>query len=430
MTSRLQVPRLGRLTGTVRVPGDKSISHRALIFSALADGKSRITRFLPSLDCRSTAACLVRLGVRLEWHGATTVVVHGRGFDGLREPEDVLDAGNSGTTMRLLAGLLAGRPFHSILTGDDSLRKRPMARVAGPLGLMGCGIRGREGGRFAPLSIAGGRLHGIRYVLPVASAQVKSCLMLAGLQARGVTRLLEPSPTRDHSERMLTCMGAPVTVNQGEIRLRACSKLAPLNLAVPGDISSALFLVVAATLIPGSRLTIADVGLNPTRTAALDVLKRMGATLESKPLEERGGEPVGRIQVTGSPLRATRIAGAEVPGLIDEIPILAVAATQAAGRTVIRDAGELRVKESDRIAVVVEELSRMGARIRALPDGMIIDGPTPLHGAVCSSHGDHRIGMALYVAAQVARGHTTILDPGAMDVSFPGFDGLMRRLGK
>ncbi len=430
MSASLTVPRLRRLRGEARVPGDKSISHRALIFAAMAHGTSRIRNFLPSLDCFSTASCLERLGIEIERRGETAVTVRGRGLEGLREPVEVLDAGNSGTTMRLLSGLLAGRPFHSVLTGDGSLRRRPMGRVIAPLGRMGCMIRGRDGNRFAPLSILGGRLKGIRYAIPVASAQVKSCLILAALQARGASEWIEPSPTRDHTERMLRGMGARLDSNGTRIRVRPMNRLRPLDLAVPGDLSSALFPTVAATILPGSMLAIEDVGLNPTRTAALDVLRRMGGAVVSEVDGERTGEPVGTIRVEAAGLRGTEIGGPEIPFLIDEIPILAVAATQATGRTVIRDARELRVKESDRIDVLVGELQRMGARIHGLPDGMVIDGPTPLRGARVSSHGDHRIGMALYVAGLAARGRTVIEDPGAMDVSFPGFDALLRRLSR
>ncbi len=430
MTEPLRVPRLASLRGVARVPGDKSISHRALIFAAVAEGESRIRNFLPSLDCLSTLTCLESLGVSLRRGPGTSVRVAGRGWAGLREPDGVLDAGNSGTTLRLLSGLLAGRPFHSVLTGDASLRRRPMGRITDPLRRMACEIRGRGEGAFAPLSIQGGNLRGIRYELPVASAQVKSCLILAALQARGRTTIVEPGPTRDHTERLLTRMGARLEKRGSTIRIEPTERLAPIDLEVPGDVSSAMFPIVAALLLPGSKLLLRDVGLNPTRTAALYALRRMGASISVQSRLRRAGEPLGKILVASSPLRGTTIQGAEVPNLIDEVPILAVAATQATGRTVIRDAGELRVKESDRIETLVRELRRLGARVEPLPDGMVIDGPTKLRGAPTNSHGDHRIGLALYVAGLVASGLTTIEEAGAMDVSFPGFDALLRRIGQ
>lgn len=426
----LVVPQLLRLTGHIRVPGDKSISHRALILGALCDGRVRVSGFLPSLDCLATLDCLEKLGVRVERRGATGLVVHGGGARGLAEPTVVLDAQNSGTTMRLLSGLLAGQGFFATITGDGSLRRRPMRRVVEPLRAMGATILGRAGDTLAPLAIRGGGLRGIDYTLPVASAQLKSALLLAGLGARGRTTVREPAPTRDHTERMLAYLGAEISKTGGAVRLRPGLPLAARALRVPGDLSSAAFPIAAAVLLEGSDLTIEGVGLNPTRTAFLDALRRMGAQVAASRVRAVCGEPVGVLRVRGGPLRATEIGGPEVANLIDEVPILSALATQAEGTTVIRDAQELRVKESDRLHALAVELGRMGARIAERPDGLVIRGPARLRRARVRSYGDHRIAMALYVAGLVATGRTIVTDAECVEISFPGFDRLMREAGR
>lgn len=418
-----------RLAGEVTVPGDKSISHRAVMFGALADGVTRVTGFLPGADCLSTVDCFRKLGVQIDLHSPTELSVHGVGLNGLQEPSDVLDVGNSGTTARLMLGILAGQPFHCTVTGDASIRKRPMGRVAGPLREMGAQIDGRDGGRLAPLSVRGGGLKAIRYASPVASAQVKSGVLLAGLFAEGVTGVSEPEPSRDHTERMLQAFGVAVTEQDGAIAVRGGSRLTATDVHVPGDISSAAFLLVAASIVPGSDVTIRGVGLNPTRTGILDVLLEMGADIEV--LEERmaGGEPMADLRVRGRQLRGTTVRGAIIPRLIDEVPVLAVAATQAEGVTEIRDAAELKVKESNRIATTANELRKFGADVEELEDGLRIRGGAPLQGgAVIETHHDHRIAMAMAVAALVAAGPTTINDWESVDVSFPGFAELLQNL--
>lgn len=408
-----------RLEGSVTPPGDKSISHRVALFNALAQGSARITNYAPGRDCASTLHCLQALGVPIERDGPHTLVVHGRGGT-LEEPPDVLNAGNSGTTMRLLAGVLAGQPFLSILTGDQSLRSRPMDRIVKPLSQMGAHIWGRQGNRLAPLVIRGGNLHGITYTLPVASAQVKSCILLAGLFAQGETVVVEPAPTRDHTERLLQAMGARLLRDGLTVRLTP-SPLRACDVQVPGDLSSAAYWLVAAVCHPYARVTVRGVGINPTRTGIVDALRQMGACLEITNLREEGGEPVADITASSSALEAIEVKGDMVPRLIDEIPILAVAACCAKGTTLIRDAQELRVKESDRIATMVRELRRMGADVDELPDGMRIRGPVPLHGAVCRSYGDHRVAMSLAVAGLLAKGKSVIQGAECASISYPPF---------
>ena len=417
------------LEGTVRVPGDKSISHRVLLLGALAEGTSHVTGWLPAVDCQATLACVQALGVRadVDADDPTRLTVHGVGLDGLREPADVLNCDGSGTTMRLLCGLLAGQPFFSVLTGREALRRRPMRRVADPLRLMGATVLGRQGGQYAPLAVQGGALRGIEYPMPVASAQVKSALLLAGLYAEGQTTVHQPGPARDHTERMLKAMGAPVEVHHRTVRVqRPQAPLRPLGrpevpFRVPGDISSAAFLVVAALLVPGSELVIAGVGVNPTRTGVLDILRAMGADIVVENERQADVEPIADLRVRFSRLRGTHIGGALVVRAIDEFPVLAVAATQAEGETVVRDAAELRVKETDRIGNLARELNKMGADVRPLPDGFVVRGPTPLHGAEVESHGDHRLAMALAVAALIADGETVLRGADVVADSFPGF---------
>jgi len=410
------------LAGEIAVPGDKSISHRSVMLAGLADRPVRITNFLAAADCLSTVACMRSLGVKIEQTGDNELIVTGRGLFGLSEPDDILDAGNSGTTLRLLTGILAGQPFFSILSGDGSLRRRPMARVIAPLSKMGCRILGREQHRYAPLAIlpADG-IHGIAYAMPVASAQVKSALLFAGMFADGPTSITEPYLSRDHSERMLQTFGAKLSRSGLTVKLTPVQELfAPPVIDVPGDISSAAFWLVAATIIPGSRLRLTNVGVNPTRTGIIDILRRMGADITVTAERRVGEEPVADLLVAAAELTGTTVEGEIIPRLIDEIPVLAVAALFARGRTVISGAEELRVKETDRLKAIAMELAKMGARIEETPDGLIIDGPQPLTGAVCSSHGDHRMAMALAVAGMAAGG-AEIEEADCVAISYPGF---------
>lgn len=408
------------LVGRLRVPGDKSISHRALLFAAVADGPCRVSGLADGDDVARTAAAVEELGVRLRHPGPGQVALRGAGFGGLTEPETVLDCGNSGTSIRLLAGLLAGRPFHSVLTGDASVARRPMARVVEPLRAMGARIDGREDGRLAPLSIRGGPLTGRRHELAVASAQVKTALILAGLQAEGVTEVVEPVLSRDHTERLLGALGVDVeALPGGGLRLRP-GGVAAFELAVPGDPSAAAFFVVGACITPGSDLVVTDVCLNPTRIGFVEVLRRMGAKVDVEVTGERGGEPVGDLHAMASPLVATTMAGDEIPRIIDEIPALAVAAAFADGVTEITDAAELRVKESDRIGTVSQELSQLGVEVQSRPDGLVIHGGSPRSGLL-KSHGDHRVAMAAAVAANACDGRSTVRGWRAIVSSYPRF---------
>jgi len=414
------------LRGRLRVPGDKSISHRAVLFAALATGASRLSGLADGGDVASSRAAVEALGVKVRETtgpaGEPVLVVRGAGFAGLTEPDDVIDCGNSGTSIRLLAGLLAGRPFHTVLTGDASIVRRPMGRVVEPLRRMGAHIDGRDGGRLAPLAIRGGALRGLRHELAVASAQVKTALLLAGLQAEGTTEVTEPALSRDHTERLLPVMGAVVVAVPGGVRVEAASGggLGAIDLAVPGDPSAAAFFVVGACVTPGSDLVVEDVCLNPTRIGFVDVLQRMGADVEVVVKEERGGEPVGDIRAAAGPLSATTVAGAEIPRVIDEIPALAVAAAFAAGTTVVADAAELRVKESDRIGTVAQELSQLGVAVQTRADGLVITGGHP-HAALLKSHGDHRVAMAAAIAANACDGASTVRGWRAIDSSYPRF---------
>ncbi|HUW65261.1 MAG TPA: 3-phosphoshikimate 1-carboxyvinyltransferase [Spirochaetia bacterium] len=418
----------GTVVGRTTVPGDKSVSHRAAMLGALAEGETVIENFLGGQDCLSTLGCLRALGVAVGGPLSGVVRVTGCGLDGLQEPQDVLDAGNSGTTMRLLLGILAGQPFFSVITGDASLRSRPMARVIGPLTSMGARIAGRAGDSRAPLAVSGGGLSSSSLAIPTASAQVKSAILLAGLFADGVTTVTEPSPSRDHTERLLRAFGGTVEKEGCRVAVAGRPSLQGQRIRVPGDISSAAFLLVAAAILPGSELTVDNVGLNPTRSGVLEVLAAMGAGVTIEGRREECGEPVGSVRIRGGPLSGTVIGGDLIPRLIDEIPVLAVAAACARGTTVIRDAAELKVKESDRIATVVRLLSRMGADITATADGMVINGGLPLAGAVLESFSDHRLAMAAAVAGLVARGETVIPGEKVIDVSFPGFVDLLDSL--
>ncbi len=410
----------GPLRGEVVVPGDKSISHRALILGALAEGDTSIRGLATGQDVQSTMACLRALRVDIEARG-DDVIVHGVGHQGFAPPSAVLDARNSGTTMRLLAGLLAGQPFRSAITGDASLRRRPMQRIIEPLVRMGAEVVAQPGG-LPPLTIAGGGLRAIDYELPVASAQVKSCVLLAGLLAAGTTSVVEPAPSRDHTERMLAAFGVNVLREGRRIMLGGGQRLrGGVRMQVPGDLSSAAFYMAAAATLPKSDLVVRGVGLNPTRTGFLSVLRSMGGRVEILSQKVEHHEPSGDLRIRFSRLRAVQVKGGLIPAVIDEIPILAVLATQAEGRTEIRDAQELRVKESDRIRSIADGLRRMGARIEELPDGMVIEGPTPLHAASVDSYGDHRVAMALAVAGMLCDGEIVIHNAEAVSVSFPQF---------
>lgn len=408
--------------GTTRVPGDKSISHRAVLFGAIAEGETVIDNFLSAADCLATIRCVRALGVPVEGPHKGRVRVMGKGLRGLREPEDVLDAGNSGTTARLLLGVLAGQPFFAAVTGDASLRRRPMRRVTDPLRRMGATILGRGEAGYVPLAIRGSsRLRPLQYTSPVASAQVKTAVLLAGLYAEGYTSVTEPARSRDHTERMLREFGAEISVKGLTVAVKGQTALKGRAVAVPGDLSSAAFLIAAGCILPDAEVTITDVGLNPSRTGIIEVLRRMGASVEILSAGEKNGEPVGNIRAKTSRLVGTTVEGDIVPRLIDEIPILAVVAALAEGRTVIRGAEELRVKESDRLQAMATELTRLGAHLAETPDGLVIEGRPALQGATVSSHGDHRIAMALAIAGLAARGSTTIREAECVDISFPGF---------
>ena len=428
--STLHVSPCPRLEGEVYVPGDKSISHRAVLLAALARGRSRVRGFLYGGDCEATVQAVIALGVSVQRPAPDDLILNSPGPAGWQEPTDVIHCANSGTTMRLLAGLLAGAPFTSFLTGSAQLRRRPMKRVTQPLRQMGASILGRQDGAYAPLAIRGGALQGITYPLPVASAQVKSALLLAGLFAEGTTTVHEPGPARDHTERMLRALGASLQVEGRTITVQPLSTPLPaFDWTVPGDISSAAFLIVAALLVDQGEVVIHNVGVNPTRTGLLDVLRMMGARLELVNIREVGGEPVADIIARPSSLRGVTVAGEMVVRMIDEFPIFAVAATQAEGRTEVRDAQELRVKETDRIAAVVSELRKMGAHITERPDGFIVEGPAPLHAAHVDSYGDHRLAMALTVAGLVASGTTVVEGAGCIADSYPTFVETLLHLG-
>jgi len=416
---RVIVTPVGRLSGSLTPPGDKSISHRAALLGALAYGATEVHNFLEADDCLTTLKALSALGIEWSRKAAGHYQIHGAGGDGLREPEAILDCGNSGTTCRLLLGILAGQAFSACLTGDASLRRRPMARVTEPLSMMGARVIGREGSRFLPLAIEGQRpLRAIRYRMPVASAQVKSALLLAGLFADGPVMVEEPAPSRDHTERMLRAFGARVSVDRLVATVEA-SRLEGRLFSIPGDFSSAAFFLAAGALAPEGEMTVSRVGVNPTRTGCLDVLRAMGADVTVMKREE-GWEPQAQITVRPSALRGVTIGGEMLPRLIDEIPVLAVAMTQASGVSEIRDGAELRVKESDRIRALATELSRLGAKVEEREDGLRIEGGR-LRGGTVSSWGDHRMAMALVVAGLVAEGQTVVEGAECITISYPDF---------
>jgi 3-phosphoshikimate 1-carboxyvinyltransferase len=426
---RLRVRPCQFLHGTTSVPGDKSISHRALLLGAIAQGVSTVRNWLPAADCQATLNAVRALGVVVEQPSPTELLVHGVGLRGLSSPSTPIDCQGSGTTMRLLAGILAGQPFTSTLDGHAGLRRRPMERVAIPLREMGAQIETRQG--CPPLIITGGRLRGIDYHLPVASAQVKSAILLAGLYAEGQTVIHQPGPARDHTERMLKAQGVDLQVQDNIITLSPNSPQppAPSSLTIPADFSSAAFPLVAALLLPKSNLVLEGIGVNPTRAGLLDVLRHMGAEIVELNASESGGEPVADLMLRSSGLQGIEVSGETVVRMIDEFPIFAVAATQAQGETLVRDARELRVKETDRIAAIVAELRALGASIDEQDDGFIVQGPTRLHGALVRSHGDHRLAMAMIVAGLIADGETVVEGIDVIADSFPGFIELMRELG-
>lgn len=409
------------LKGTVIIPGDKSISHRSIMFGALADGVTEVTGFLYGEDCLSTVGAFRALGIDIEVT-ADKIVIHGKGLMGLTEPDNYIDVGNSGTTIRLIAGILAGQSFYTVLTGDASIRKRPMGRVIKPLSMMGARISGRQGNTLAPLAVHGSELTAITYQSPIASAQVKSAVLLAGLYADGWTEVIEPMQSRNHTELMLQSFGAQVEVTEKGVRVKGKPALKGQSIEVPGDISSAAYLLVAGSIIPNSELVLRNVGLNETRTGIIDVLLDMGADLEISNERSSGGEPMGDITVRSAKLHGTTISGAMIPRLVDEIPVIAVAAACAQGVTEIRDAQELKVKESNRLETVAEGLRAFGCALTVLDDGLRIVGGKGLQaGACCQSYGDHRIAMAMTIAGLAAQGAAEIEDFEAVAVSWPSF---------
>lgn len=424
----LVIEKINQLKGNISVPGDKSISHRSLILGSIAQGETRIYNFLNSLDCLQTFECMQSLGAEIELGEDNFIKIKGKGLYGLQEPKDMLEVGNSGTTIRLLAGLLSGQNFYSVLNGDNSIRKRPMKRVVQPLRLMGADIWGREDGQLAPLSIKGSLLNPLQYTLPVASAQVKSALLLAGLYAAGETIIKEPLPTRDHTERMLSIMQADIMISHQEIIIIGGKYLKGTDLFIPGDISSAAYFIAAASILKDSKIVISQVGVNPTRTGIIKILKRMGAKINILNYQIKSNEPQADLEIEYSELKGIEIMPEEVPFLIDELPLIALVATQAQGKTIVSGAKELRVKETDRLKAIVSELKKMGANIKEKEDGFIVVGPSKLQGAACESYHDHRIAMSLAIAALLAEGKTVIKNSECIDISFPGFENTLRKL--
>jgi 3-phosphoshikimate 1-carboxyvinyltransferase len=431
-TLRIQRPKSGlSLKGQISIPGDKSISHRALMLGAMAQGQTNIQGLLLGEDPHSTAKCFSLLGANISQLNSELVQVHGVGLSNLKEPSGVLDCGNSGTTMRLMLGILASQPEHFFaVTGDSSLVQRPMSRVIQPLTQMGGQIWGRKGNSLAPLAIQGKKLRPIHYYSPIASAQVKSCILFAGLMVEGKTTVTETSLSRDHSERMLKAFGAEIQVDPetNSVTVTGPAQLKGQDVVVPGDISSAAFWLVAAAIVPGSELVIENVGVNPTRTGILEVLEIMGANIIQENYRVVAGEPVADLRVRYSSLKACEISGSIIPRLIDEIPILAVAAMFAEGTTVIRDAAELRVKESDRLAVMATQLQRLGARVIELPDGLEITGGVSITGTDVESNGDHRVAMSLAIAALNSTGITNIHQAETVSISYPGFGRTLQQI--
>ncbi|WP_018249011.1 3-phosphoshikimate 1-carboxyvinyltransferase [Orenia marismortui] len=427
---KLKISPKDKLQGKIKVPGDKSISHRAVMLGSLAEGKTEIEGFLTGEDCLSTVKAFQDLGVKIEGVGTENMLVHGVGLHGLKEADNVLDLGNSGTTTRLMLGILSGQDFYTVVTGDDSLRTRPMDRVTVPLSKMGGSFYGRDGANLLPISVLGGSdLKGITYNSPVASAQVKSSLLLAGLYAAGETEVIEPAKSRDHTERMLEYFGADIEVDGLKVKVQGNPKLTAKKVVVPGDISSAAFLMVAAMITENSEIIIENVGLNPTRDGVIEALRKMNGNFELLNEREVNGEPIADIKVKNSQLKGTIIDGNLIPLLIDEIPILAVAASQADGKTIIKDAKELRVKETDRIDAMVKELTRLGVEVKEREDGMEIIGKQEIKGGVvCQSYHDHRIAMSLAVAGLISKDDIEIENSDCINISFPNFKKILDKL--
>lgn len=416
-----------RLSGELTIPGDKSISHRSIMFGSIAEGLTEVRGFLQGADCLSTISCFTKMGIPIENKGET-VLIHGRGLRGLTAPKESLDCGNSGTTTRLICGILAAQDFDVTLTGDESICRRPMKRIMEPLSMMGAKIRSIHCNDCAPLAITGCRIHGIHYQSPVASAQVKSAVLLAGLYAEGETRVTESYISRNHSELMLSAFGADIRTENTTAVLRPGNALKGLCITVPGDISSAAFFIAAALIVPNSEVLIRNVGINPTRDGILHVCRQMNGNISILNRKNESGEPTADLLVRSSALQGTVIEGSIIPTLIDELPMLAAMACYAKGTTVIRDAAELKVKESNRITVMAENLRAMGADVTETADGMIIHGGRPLHGAVIDSKKDHRIAMTFAVTALAAEGETEILDADCVNISYPGFYSDLARL--
>lgn len=419
------IQKMKKAVGQIKVPGDKSISHRAVMLGSLANGVTEISGFLKGADCLSTIDCFRKMGIDIDINGEN-VTVHGNGLRGLKKPDEMLYTGNSGTTTRLLCGILAGQNFDTSITGDASIQKRPMGRVVQPLSMMGAKIENE----YCPLYITGTKLHGIDYKMPVASAQVKTAIILAGLYADGETVIHEIEKSRDHTELMLSAMGADLTVDNLDITVKPTNDLTAFNVDVPGDISSAAFFLVLGAIMPNSQITVTNVGINPTRTGIIDVLKDMGADITLENVHTSAGETVADITVRSSSLKGTTVGGDIIPRLIDELPIIAVAAVFANGQTVIKDAQELKVKETNRIRAVVDEFNKCGIDITETDDGMIINGGKSIHGADFKTYGDHRMAMSLTVLAQLADGESTLDDSDCACVSYPTFFDDFYKLGE
>ncbi len=412
--------KINSLKGKVSIPGDKSISHRAIMFGSISEGTTEITNFLQGADCLSTIDCFKKMGIDIE-NRPDAVIIHGKGMRGLKAPDVMLDVGNSGTTTRLISGILAAQNFSCTLNGDESIQKRPMRRIIKPLSMMGADIKSIKGNDCAPLEIHGTNLHGIRYDSPVASAQVKSAVLLAGLYAEGETSVVEPYLSRNHTELMLKCFGADISSKDTTATIKPASRLQGQKVIVPGDISSAAYFIVAGLIVPDSEILIENVGINPTRDGIIRVVKQMGGNIDILNKRTVAGEAVADIVVKSSNLTGTTIGGDIIPTLIDEIPIIAILACMAEGKTIIKDAAELKVKESNRIDVMVDNLKKMGADIQATDDGMIINGGKALHGAAIASNADHRIAMSFAIAGLIADGETEIIDAECVRISYPDF---------
>ncbi len=413
------LPHAKSIRGSINIPGDKSISHRSIMLGALSRGTTHVSHFLPSADCISTIECFRKLGVEIEIFDDENIAIKGNGIDGLKAPSELLYTGNSGTTTRLMAGILSAQSFDSTLNGDESIQRRPMARIITPLSMMGASIESAGGG-LCPLDIHGQKLNGIRYELPIASAQLKSALLFAGLYADGETEIIESAPSRDHTERMFKAFGANISKTPNGVSVKKTKTLTARDLYIPGDISSAAFFAVAAAILPGSDVTLKNVGVNPTRTGIIDIMLKMGADIELSNYRDNW-EPIADIRVKYSKLHGCEIGGKDIPRLIDELPILAVLAAFADGKTIIRDAEELKHKESNRISAMTAELSKAGIAITETDDGMIINGGARTHGADFASYGDHRIAMAMSVCALASDGDSTIDDVNCVKISYPNF---------